>query len=238
MREREHGLLERLKHRKGFYECPVGPNGKLLGPLVGYTGTYDAPDGTKKHYVGKIYYNLAMAEEWSGLLELFAEAVASDVNGLQPDACVGMPMGGLLLAQRIAAILGTRLSYAEKLVTVAATDGQRETSKLVFARHGIESGEKVLIVEDICNNFSTTMQGIQLIEDNGGKPIGIVCAVNRSEQTEWNGLPVISSVFKPTPQFKQEDPEVAEYIARDQVIWKPKPNWDKLAAAMAVHPAT
>jgi len=89
-----------------------------------------------------------------------------------------------------------------------------------------------MIVEDICNNFSTTEQLAKLIEQTGAKLIGIMCAFNRSGKTEWNGVPVICAQEVPAKQWRQEEPEVSQLIAAKNVVWKPKKEWPKLKAAM------
>jgi len=95
----------------------------------------------------------------------------------------------------------------------------------------------VVIVEDVCNNFSTTDKMISLVESSGGVVVAIAVIFNRSALDNYQTksgqrMPVLSVVHKHLPQYKQEDPEVARDIAAANVVWKPKDNWETLAAAM------
>ena len=93
-------------------------------------------------------------------------------------------------------------------------------------------------MEDVCNNFSTTKELIELIHSLGGIVSGIFCFLNRSARVrnvyriELNGitdyLPVFSLVNEVIEEYQQDNPAVAEDIARGNVVWKPKDNWDAL----------
>ncbi|MBL7058230.1 hypothetical protein ISS03_02730, partial [Patescibacteria group bacterium] len=93
-------------------------------------------------------------------------------------------------------------------------------------------GDRVIIVEDLCNNFSTTSKLVNLIETLGGVVVGIACILNRSPGHIWFELPVMSVIHKPLPQYKQDDPEVAHLVRDGNVVWKPKHEWSKILAAM------
>lgn len=236
-------VLATLKNCRGYYKYPKGEDGKRLGPLVGYAGTYDATHGEKKHFVGEVYYNFAMAEQWPHVLQNFAERLGRIMRDCPEVSIVlGAPMGGIRLAGALGTSLDCRVIFAEKKVTQAVTGGEREKSVLVVDRHEISEGDRVALIEDICNNFSTTEQLVDLVTNKGGRVTAIVCAINRSPFAEYTMhhpllpvVPVVSLVHVPTQQWKQEDPEVREDVARGNVVWKAKPNWPMLEAAMAQH---
>ncbi len=48
-------------------------------------------------------------------------------------------------------------------------------------------------------------------------------------------LPVCSALHIETPQYRQDHLALADYIAKGQIIWKLKDNWDELAEAMATY---
>jgi len=87
-------------------------------------------------------------------------------------------------------------------------------------------------VEDVCNNFSTTQKLREIIESRGAKLVAITCAINRSGTEKWDEMPVISSVFSPTEQFRQSEPEVIKLVRAGKVVWKPKQQWAELKKAM------
>jgi len=227
----------------GYYECPKDADGRRLGPLVGYAGKYDAPDGTKKQYVGEVYWNFADVEEDPEALGYFASMLVAKISKVfardseKPTGVLGAPMGGIGLAFILGSILGLRVIYPEKKVTEAATSERREKSELVFGRHEVRPGDRVLTVEDVCNNFSTTEQTIQLVRASGGEVCGIACALNRSLQIAVGeqALPVVAAIHRPTEQWKQEDPVVADDVALGNVVWKVKPEWRRLMEVMRQH---
>jgi orotate phosphoribosyltransferase len=227
----ESDPLKTLHSCGGYYSCPKTSDGKRIGPLVGYAGRYDAADGTKKQWVGDVYANFAKAEEYPFVLQNFAEQILLDSQLYYIDVFCGAPLGGYDFAETLGLVNDRRAIKAEKKVIALATENSREESKLVFGRHEVKPGDDVAIVEDVCNNFSTTNKLISLIEESGGKVTAIICLLNRSLDvgsvylpTGSGGdiIPVVSLVRMPIPEFKQDDPAVEEDIKNGNIAWKPK----------------
>ena len=114
----------------------------------------------------------------------------------------------------------------------------------MFSRHEPEAGQRWFIVEDVCNNFSTTAKLVALIESHGASVAGILCFLNRSSTIDVSfearpglALPVVAVVRKPFEQYAQHDAAVADDIARLNVVWSPKKEWPRLAAAMESPPS-
>jgi len=206
-------------------------------------------------FVGDVYANFSKAEVYPHILAFFAELLCQKLEhkfGLDKiGGFVGAPIGGYSLADALGLAyphLGIKTIKAEKKVTALATEELREQSKLVFARHEIERGISYVIVEDVCNNFSTTDELITLIRSLGGNVIAIACFLNRSlavddkylygmeAKAEPLEIPVVSLVRLPIHEWKQDDPAVAEDIAKGNVVLKPKNDWDRLMQAMTDHP--
>ncbi len=237
-------LLDTWKTCGGYYKCPEGPNGELLGPLVGYAGKY-RDGGAEKNWVGKEYYNFAKVEAHHRAVDSFArEALTAFYGaklGVYPDVVLAAPMGGIVFGQALSRLFDSRFGFAEKKVTKAAQNGQREESTLLLDRHAIKPGERVMLAEDVTNNFSTTHHLVTLVEQAGGEVIGIICALNRSPFTLYHPSPsdlplqVMSALHIETPQYQQHNPLIADYINKGQIVWKPKDNWEQLAEAMTAH---
>lgn len=246
--------LAALEKCGGFYRCPRDTNGKRLGPLVGYAGRYE---NDTKQFVGDVYANFAKLEQWPHLMNPMAREMANKITsvfGRLPSRTVfcGMPEGGKAIATLLANWHNRRYLYPEKKVTKVATVASRERSEMLFSRHEIESGDAVILVEDVCNNMSTTGDAIHLVEEKGAEVIGITCLLNRSEahddtlalfrrhtrqryllqDSENRIIPIIALVREVMPQYKQDDPEVASDVASGNVVWKPKNEWAKLAEFM------
>ncbi|MFH1583126.1 MAG: orotidine 5'-phosphate decarboxylase / HUMPS family protein [Candidatus Falkowbacteria bacterium] len=226
-----------LTNCDGYYESPVGSDGKHKGPLVAYAGDYVVDDaGQKKNFVGFIYYNFARAEQYPLVRDYFARQLAQvilDEVGM-PDVVIGAPMGGIMMAVEVGRILGCRTIFAEKKVTALAdpNHGKKEQSELIIDRHDIKPGDGVVIIEDVINNLSTPGKLIGIIKAKDGNLLGLAAPFSRSQKTKWEGLPVAAGKHQPLEQFKQDDPTVADLIAQDKIVLKPKQQWVMLKAAM------
>lgn len=237
--------LEVLRALDGYYNCPRDASGLPLGPLVGYAAEYEPG----KHFVGFAYANWAKAEPYPFILQDFAQRLGDDLEtkANMPDVYCGVAMGGIVFARDLATIHCARSIFAEKVEKKdleTAKDGQREKSKMVLGRHEIiYPGETVAVVEDVCNNFFSTKQVIELIRSAGGNVVAIVCLLNRSPDVDTayslneseEPIPVISLVRQAIPEFRQDDQQVAQMIADGRVVWKAKDHWDELEAVMAAN---
>lgn len=233
MKIRDIDPLELLKRNNAFYQSPVDKDGNFLGPIVAYAGTYLDEKGVPKNYVGDTYFNIAQVEPYLELRDYFVELIFQDFlkrNFSEFDKVVGMAMGGIIFSVAFGSAVKVPTIFAEKIITELDNPeaGTREKSKLDITRHQILPEEQVIIFEDICNNFSTTQKAIDLIASKGGKVVAIACVVNRSNSQMWNGLPVFSAVWKPSPQYQQDDPKVAALITAGKIIWKAKNFWQEL----------
>ncbi len=246
--DRIQAPLDLLKRCGGYYECPKDANGKRLGPLVGYAGR----DENEKQFVGDVYVNFAKAERHAPILTYLARGLynaayeRTEGHIERSTGFCGAPEGGKALACQLAQAAGTlaeehlsQYIFPEKKIIALATPTSREVSELVFDRHEPEAGESWWIVEDVCNNFSTTAKLVALIESYGASVAGILCFLNRSPEINEEfclrpglKLPVIALVRKKIEQYRQNNPFVAEDVLMGNVVWKPKNEWGKLAAAM------
>ncbi|MCX6718441.1 MAG: hypothetical protein NTY81_02460 [Candidatus Staskawiczbacteria bacterium] len=168
----EERHLETLRRCGGFYDCPISEGtGERMGPLVGYAGKYQGPNGLQLQWVGETYANFAMAEIHPNVLLFFARCLATKAESIidiaDIDVLCGAPIGGYSLATALGMITDNNVIKAEKKVTALATESAREKSKLVFGRHSVEKGLRYAIVEDVCNNFSTTEELINLRRPGG-----------------------------------------------------------------------
>lgn len=274
--EREIALknpLQVLRDCGGYYEVVKDIDGTRLSPLVGYAGKYPVIDDSSSEqdqssqpkqlqYVGDVYCNFAKAETYPMVRRVWADILMGKmmIRGpmraqlfglhIRPNlVCLAAPMGGILFADSLAERLGCRVVFAEKRITKQATDSSREESVLELNRHEIPPGSQVLIVEDVCNNFSTTQELVDLVEKSRNTVIGIACELNRSKYKNKvpitiksnesrvmrpEELDVYSLVYLEIPEYRQDDPFVAEDVKAGKVVWKPKDKeqWAKLKDSM------
>ncbi len=222
----------------GFYSCPKDIDGRRHGPLVAYSGEYEPG----KHWVGDGYYNFAKIEEHRDrkIIERFAADLAVRIQeqfgDTRIDWVAGMAMGGLFLAGKLADQLNCQSVFIEKKITRLATSDSREQFEMVMKRHEIEVGSNGVIVEDVTNNFSATEKAQVVIHKKRANLLTVATAMNRSEVTTFKGalgdLPVVSVIHIPTPEYRQDDPAVAEDVKAGNIVWKPKEHWDQLMTAM------
>ncbi len=231
--------LDLMREHRAYYECPRDADGRRLGPLVGYAGR----DEAGRQFVGDVYVNFAQAERHPALLARFSAALHETVEarGLKPvwdgvTGFCGAPEGGRAFAYQLALDAGREYIYPEKVVTEAATAGSREVTALALVRHQPEPGQAWFIVEDVCNNFSTTAKLVAELERFGATVAGVLCFLNRSltvgdhfDVRPGLSIPVVAVVRKPFGQFRQDDPAVAADIAAGNVVWSPKRDWPRLA---------
>ncbi|MDD5068427.1 MAG: hypothetical protein PHS53_02065 [Candidatus Pacebacteria bacterium] len=240
--DRDTPVLEILRLCGGVYLCPKDAAGKRVGPLVGYAGKSPR---LKTNLVGDIYANFSTAERYWHVMAEFARRLVENprFQEILPrlDGLCGMPMGGITYSSHLARACDRTGIFLEKLVTAVANpiEGTKEESILVAGRCEIILGANYAIVEDVTNNFSTTLKAIGLIEKAGGKVIAICSILNRSPKhtsdfplPDGREIPVISAYQEPFPEFETDDEAVAADIAAGNVIWKPKENWPKLMTAM------
>jgi Phosphoribosyl transferase domain. len=220
--EKRRDYLDIARQRDAYYER-IGNS-----PLVGYAGKYNGPDGQKLQFVGFAYINVAKLEECPADdldfigTELADKARAKLGQLSKKTVLVAAPVGGYALSIDLGRKLKCRTIKAEKKVTKVGIEGQRDETKLVLDRHELSESDEVIIVEDVCNNFSTTLDLIRLVESFGAKVIAIVCYLNRSPDydfvynpsgTEYN-IPIIPLVRQIIAEFKQDAPEVMEDIKK------------------------
>jgi len=222
-----------MRGLKGYYKCPRGPNREWLGPVVGYT---ECDPVTGLQYVGDVYLNFAPIEQYRFVYDEWAVKMIDRLRPFNPTVVMGMPMGGILVADSIARALACRVIYADRKVVALATSTSREKSILILGRHDLDPDDRVIVADDVLNNFRTTGEGVALVGSKSAMAVAIAGFFNRSLHRVWFGVPVVSLIHDPLPQYQQEDPEVAAEIEKGNVAWKPKDEWDRLEAAMLAHP--
>lgn len=232
---------EVLEKCGGLYRCPKDPNGKRLGPLVSYTSTY-MHAGVRRRFVGDDYADFSKIEQWMAILhDHVAVPLLDEIEarlGRHPYVFCAAPKGGNALASTLAEWApdnDSRYVFPEKIKLESGVEGERLT-RFVFDRHRIDPGDRVIIVDDVCNRFSTMLALTREIENAGGTVEGAACFLNRSMtvkarfQAEGLSIPVIALWNEPMPHYRQDDPQV-----RDDLVTlerNPKAVMDELVDIM------
>lgn len=233
--------LQTLVNLEGHYQSKKNEDGTFKGPLVAYAGTYKTETG-EKNYVGDTYFNLSVIESHPRILNYFAELMAEKIRifekekGIKVNYLVGVPTGGVKIAQEVGRILNIPGICLEKEVLALKTVTEKEKFNLIFRRNAgvIKGGDYAIIFEDLCNNFSTTEKAALAVTKVGGKVVAVACVANRSISytKSWGFLPVIAGISVPSDQYCQDDLEVADLIAQGLLSTDPKKDWGMLKQAM------
>ena len=225
-------LMDLAKRCDAVYICPK-VDGRREGSLVVYAGQ----DGQGRNLVGDIYFNFRRIEPHLKVVNEFAFASVKKLRdrGLidRFDTVCGIPNGGRTFGQMRAYVANKRFVYADK--TPIPTDpGKKQEYSWDLSQFDFEPGERVVVAEDVFNNFQNTDRTLDTIAATGVEIVCLVGALNRSSvyDTNYKGLPVIASIREAYPEFEQGDPEVIADIAAGRLELEVKKNWDKLLATM------
>lgn len=238
-------LLQRMRARRACYESPHDASGEPLGPLVGYSKTYDPAE--LLHYVGFGYFNFAKVEGTPDVLHFANNLAAKIIKFGVPDGICGSPMGGLAISAATTSMLWenghheVEYHFPDELVTVLKTETTRKKTIYMYGRHEVLPGKHYMIGEDTYNSGGSSTKMAEAIEALGGIVDAIICAVDRAwpgtsclEREGHAPIPKLSAIYLPTAQYRQDAPEVATFIASGNVVWDPKKEWAALEAAMTL----
>ena len=234
-------LMELGKRCNAVYICPrVGS--QRTGPLVPYAGK----DAQGRNLVGDIYFNFRRIEVHPMAVEAFAEAACDKLRaqGLLDafDTVCGIPEGGRTFGQPLARAAGKKFAYATKKPKPTEA-GKKQEYTWDLSQFEFEAGERVVVAEDVFNNFQNTDNTLAEVAASGADVVLLVGALNRSPvydrfYTPQSGpfegrvLPVIASVREAYPEYEQDDPAVAADIAAGNLELEVKKNWARLCAIM------
>ena len=127
--------------------------------------------------------------------EKLCHLIAEHFKKQNIELVAGPTTGGIILAFEVARQLGVRGIFAEK----------EGTAERVFRRgFSINSGEQVLIVDDILTTGSSIREVMAAVANQGGLLIGVGVLVDRSEQRVDFGVPLFSCHRAITPTYRPE----------------------------------
>lgn len=128
------------------------------------------------------YCQCAKLMQYPDKTEKVVSIVADKVKELGIDVVVGPAMGGITAAYELGRQLGIRAIFTE-----------RENNVMTLRRgFEIKSGEKILIMEDVVTTGKSSVETAKVLEELGGKVIGLGCIVDR--RASEIHLPIYSSV--------------------------------------------
>jgi orotate phosphoribosyltransferase len=115
------------------------------------------------------YCQCAKLMQYPDKTEKVISIVKDKVKNLGIDVIVGPAMGGITAAYELGRQLGIRAIFTE-----------RENNVMTLRRgFEIKQDEKILIMEDVVTTGKSSMETAKVLEEFGGKVIGIGCIVDR-----------------------------------------------------------
>ncbi len=155
------------------------------------------------------YVQCAQILQYPWQLDKFCNALAEKFADREVDVVIAPAMGGVLISNGVGRALKKRALFTE-----------RENGQMTLRRNfHIESGEKVLIVEDVVTTGKSVKEVVEVVRRVGGEIVGIGSFIDRSGgQVDFSGLE-----FRPLVTFELETylPEECPMCRAGEVITKP-----------------
>ncbi len=116
------------------------------------------------------YFQCAKVLQYPKYLSLFANILSSHFSNLPIDKVISPAIGGIVLGTEVGRQLDKRTIFSERV------DGKMQL------RRGFEinSGEKILIIEDVLSTGGSIKEVSELISQHNGDIVGIGIIVDRS----------------------------------------------------------
>lgn len=149
------------------------------------------------------YVQTAQLSQYPDKLQPLLESAKPALAELGDIDTVFFPaIGALPVGQQLALALGKRAIFAE-----------RNKQNDMELRRGFElhAGEKILLAEDVVTTGGTLKEIIGMAAEAGAEVVGVFCVINRSGESTWQGLPLISLIEVNFPTYAEG--EVPEELA-------------------------
>ena len=154
------------------------------------------------------YLQCALALQHPSDAMRFGDLIAEQFRGTEIDCVASPAIGGLVIGFAVAAALGVKFVWTE-----------RQNGVMTLRRgFSLQTGEKILVVEDVITTGGSTRECIEALEANGGDVVAAASIVDRSNGTADVGVPRISLIQMDVPTF---DPKDCPMCASGDVAHKP-----------------
>jgi len=128
------------------------------------------------------YVQCASIQKEPELNAKICAAIAEHYRKDEPELVIGPALGGIIVSYEVARALGVPGIWAE-----------RENGKMLLRRNfTIKPGQKVLVVEDVITTGGSSQEVVNLVEELGGKVVGVASIVDRSNGKAKLSVPFFS----------------------------------------------
>lgn len=142
-----------------------------------------------------IYFQCAKVLQYPWHTETVCSRIAEFFKNAEIDTVISPAMGGIIVGQETARLLGKRSIFAE-----------REDKTLVLRRgFSLEPGEKVLVCEDVVTTGGSVFETIEIVKNAGAIVAGVGFIVDRSNGKVNFGYPQFSTVKLDAVSFAADE---------------------------------
>lgn len=118
-----------------------------------------------------IYIQCALVLQHPESAERLGRALAAEFHDIQIECVASPALGGVILGHEVARAIGVRAVFTE-----------RDSSGHLALRRGfdVKPDERVLVVEDVWTTGGSTYETMRVIEQAGGRVVGVGALIDRS----------------------------------------------------------
>ncbi|HEX9933909.1 MAG TPA: orotate phosphoribosyltransferase [bacterium] len=128
------------------------------------------------------YFQCAKVFQYPRHAEALCREITARYRGKQIDVVVSPAVGGIVVGQEIARLLGVRSIFTERV-----------EGKMTFRRgFEIAPGEKALVAEDVTTTGGSVREVMEAVREQGGVIVGVTGVVDRSGGKAEFGVPYFS----------------------------------------------
>jgi len=151
-----------------------------------------------------VYWEKFHVLQYPNYVEQLCSMIANHFRNQQIQVVAGPTTGGIILAFEVGRQLGVRGIFAEK---------EGDAGRAFRRGFSINSGERVLVVDDILTTGGSIREVIEAVTKQGGTVVGVGLLVDRSGQKVDFGVPLFSCHRAATITYTPENcPQCAAQI--------------------------
>lgn len=141
------------------------------------------------------YFQCALVLQYPNYNEIICRKIADYFRETEIDAVISPAIGGIIVGQEVARLLGKKSIFAER------------EDKVLTLRRGfnIEEGKKYLVCEDVVTTGGSVFEVTKIVKNNGGIVSGVGYIVDRSNNKVQFGVPQFSTLQLEVVSFQPEE---------------------------------